>query len=86
MFCTGWFLIYFLCDSENDLKFAICFVQPNFNLLSNVANAFTNSYSALRFQQVEKRCNVFSMHFRLISYAGFSQIFLLAEVSHDETK
>ena len=64
MFCTGWFLIYFsLCDSENDLKFAMRFVQPNFNPLSNVANAFGNNYSALHFQQVEKRCNAFSMHF-----------------------
>ena len=27
-----------------------------------------------RFQRVEIRCNAFSMHFRVISYAGFSQI------------
>ena len=42
-----WFSIYFLLrDSENDLKFTML-VQPNFNPLSNVANAVENNHSAL---------------------------------------
>ena len=56
-----------------------CVAQPNFNALSNIVNALGTFPTALvnnllhrfgkRFQRVEKRCNAFSMHFRLISYA-----------------
>ena len=61
---------------DSDLQ---CVAQPNFNALSNIVNAlgaflmaFVNNLLqrvGKRFQRVEKRCNSFSMHFRLISYA-----------------
>ena len=50
--------------------------STNFNALSNVANALGNVANAFenKLQRVGKHCQQVEMHFRLISYAGFSQM------------
>ena len=87
-FSTGWFLIYFFIAWQSKrsvvkrntfMKFAMrCSTRwqtlpTHLKIITARCKAFTTGWNALQ-PIFNAFSNVFSIHFRLVSYAGFSQI------------